>query len=113
MNKKEALEILNKKLMPCLKNSGWSIALQMAIDALVKNEGGKTERKIIYLDDAIEAVRCLPNAGMHWYVSTESVFDALLNLPPAQPECTDCIKNGGDWECDHVHCHKGECDKGD
>lgn len=21
--------------------------------------------------------------------------------------CTDCIKNGGDWECDRVHCHKG------
>ena len=22
-------------------------------------------------------------------------------------DCTDCIKNGGDWECDHIHCHKG------
>ena len=22
--------------------------------------------------------------------------------------CTDCIKHGGDWECDHVNCHKGK-----
>ena len=22
-------------------------------------------------------------------------------------ECNDCIKHGGDWECDRVHCHKG------
>ena len=21
--------------------------------------------------------------------------------------CTDCIKHGGDWECDRVHCRKG------
>jgi hypothetical protein len=24
------------------------------------------------------------------------------------PDCDDCIKHGGDWECDHVHCHKGK-----
>lgn len=24
--------------------------------------------------------------------------------------CEDCIKNGGDWECDHIHCHKGSPD---
>lgn len=23
-------------------------------------------------------------------------------------ECNDCIKNGDDWECDRVHCHKGD-----
>ena len=22
--------------------------------------------------------------------------------------CGDCIQNGGDWDCDHVHCHKGQ-----
>ena len=22
-------------------------------------------------------------------------------------DCSDCVNNGGDWECDHVHCHKG------
>ena len=21
--------------------------------------------------------------------------------------CTDCIKHGGDWECDRTHCRKG------
>lgn len=25
----------------------------------------------------------------------------------AMIDCTDCIKNGGDWECDRMHCHKG------
>lgn len=25
---------------------------------------------------------------------------------PKGVDCTDCIKNGGDWECDHIHCHK-------
>lgn len=35
---------------------------------------------------AIEAIRKLPNAGVHWLVSAEAVFDALLKLPSAQPE---------------------------
>ena len=34
MEKNEALEILKKKVMPCLGNSGWSTAVQMAIEAL-------------------------------------------------------------------------------
>ena len=24
------------------------------------------------------------------------------------PDCDDCIKHGGEWECDHVNCHKGK-----
>ena len=44
------------------------------------------ERKTIYLDDALEAIRKLPNAGIHWFVSAEAVFDALLNLPSAEIE---------------------------
>ena len=36
---------------------------------------------------------------------TEFVEDCL---PSAQQDCSDCIKHGGDWDCDHVHCHKGE-----
>lgn len=43
-------------------------------------------RKVIYLDDALETIRKLPNAGIHWFVSAEAVFDALLKLPPAQSE---------------------------
>lgn len=42
-----------------------------------------TERKTIYLDDALEAIRKLPNAGIYWFVSAEAVFDALLKLPSA------------------------------
>ena len=38
---------------------------------------------------AIEAVRRLPNVGVHWLVSAEAVFDALLNLPSAQPFISD------------------------
>ena len=38
------------------------------------------------------------------------VVDAIEKirvLPPAQSDCTDCKKHGGDWECDHMHCRKG------
>lgn len=45
-----------------------------------------TKRKTIYLNDALEAIRKLPNAGIHWFVSVEAVFNALLKLPSAQPE---------------------------
>jgi hypothetical protein len=54
------------------------------------------ERKVVYLDDALEAIRKLPNAGMHWFVSAEAVFDALLKLAPAQPEIIRC-KNCKYW----------------
>lgn len=44
------------------------------------------KKDIIYREDAIEAVRRLPNAGIHWYVSAEAVFDTLFGLPSAQTE---------------------------
>ena len=50
--------------------------------------------------DAIER-----NAYRHTYI--DQIVDIIKGLPSAQPDCTDCIKNGGDWNCDHVHCHKG------
>lgn len=37
----------------------------------------------------------------------DAVIDEVKDLPSAQPNCTDCIQNGGDFDCDHVHCHKG------
>jgi len=24
-----------------------------------------------------------------------------------QLDCSDCVNHGGDWDCDHVHCHIG------
>lgn len=37
------------------------------------------------------------------------ILNSIQQLPSAQPErCSDCIANGGDWECDHIHCHKGQ-----
>ena len=44
------------------------------------------KKDIIYREDAIEAIRRLPNAGIHWYVSAEAVFEALFELPSAQTE---------------------------
>lgn len=64
----------------------------------------RMNKDIVYRGDAIEAIRRLPNAGIHWYVSAEAVFDALLELPSAQPErtCVNCgrtVNNGG-WYAD-------------
>lgn len=39
------------------------------------------------------------------------IMEYIDELPSAQPEhidCGDCIESGGDYECDHVHCHKGK-----
>ena len=36
--------------------------------------------------EALEAIRRLPNAGIRWFVSAESVFDALLKLQPVTPK---------------------------
>lgn len=38
----------------------------------------------------------------------DAATSVLEVLPSAQSEqCSDCIANGGDWECDHMHCRKG------
>lgn len=37
----------------------------------------------------------------------ENEKDMRVMLKNVQPDCTDCISHGGDWECDHQHCHKG------
>ena len=42
-------------------------------------------RDLIDRDEAIEAIRTLPNAGMRWFVSAEAVFDKLLKLPSVEP----------------------------
>ena len=49
-------------------------------------------RDLIDRDEAIEAIRTLPNAGMRWFVSAEAVFDKLLNLPSVYPE-----QKNGQW----------------
>lgn len=35
-------------------------------------------------------------------------LDHLSSVQQEQLDCEDCIKHGGDWECDRVHCHKGD-----
>lgn len=34
---------------------------------------------------AIDAIRRLPNAGMHWFISAEAVLKVLSEMPPAEP----------------------------
>lgn len=56
---------------------------------------------LISRQDAIETIRKLPNAGIHWFVSVEEVFDALLKLPSAQPEqrWIPCSERPPEEEC--------------
>ena len=35
-------------------------------------------------------------------------LDAFCSMQNERSDCEDCIKHGGDWECDRVHCHKGD-----
>lgn len=44
------------------------------------------DKVVIYKQDAIDAIRRLPNAGMHWFIPAEAVFKVLSEMPPAQPE---------------------------
>lgn len=36
------------------------------------------------------------------------IVKILESVPSAQIDCSYCIANGGDWECDHIHCHIGQ-----
>ena len=64
---------------------------------------GEPMSDLISRQAAIDAIE--RNAYRHTYI--DQIVDIIKGLPSAQPDCTDCIKNGGDWNCDHVHCHKG------
>lgn len=96
MTKKEAAEKLQQELKllchGCMhpQEVGWCKnhcklpeAFDMAIEALTDTSNALDT---IYRQAAIEAIRKLPNAGIHWFVSAEAVFDALLKLPSAQSE---------------------------
>ena len=62
-------------------------------------------RKMIYLDDAIDAVEKESRVdGAYGYMDTKSIVDLLNDLPSAQPErtCVNCgrtVNNGG-WYAD-------------
>lgn len=65
-----------------------------------------SDKDTIYRQAAIDAfwkldIELKPSA-------IDAITDMLKKLPSAQPDCSDCIKHGGDWDCDHVHCHKGK-----
>ena len=77
------------------------VSRQAAIDAVHKNYDGILDFR---------------SDGETVAQSFEDILTALPSaqperkkeLPSARPDCTDCIKNGGDWNCDHIHCHKGK-----
>ena len=46
---------------------------------------------LIDRDNAIDAIRKLPNAGPRWIVSAESVFKVLMQLPSAEPTWADVL----------------------
>lgn len=69
---------------------------------------GCTDRKMIYLDDAIDAIKALWNdAPSAQHVSAMfDCEDAIRALPPAQPEiiyCKECKY------CEHWYADKGRC----
>lgn len=75
----------------------------------------KTDQAIKILEGAIKK----PNT-IDGYLGQEitMAINALKNQPELVNnsskldkeigECNDCIKHGGDWECDRLHCHKGD-----
>ena len=70
-----------------------TISRQAAIDAL-EREQSLVER---------------PITETRWFdLGLRKAQEVLSKLPSAQPDCSDCIKHGGDWDCDHMHCHKGK-----
>jgi hypothetical protein len=43
---------------------------------LPKNHGDLKD-----MDEIIEKIRKLPNAGVHWFINAESVFNTILDAP--------------------------------
>lgn len=123
MTNQEAIKILREKVFPCLITGEWTEAIGMAIAALKAQDAPDinvgTSKYTVSATAVEEMLKdLLPERGM-WEIEgdeaktaiCETVHDALeglWKLPSAQPEqCSDCIANGGDWECDHMHCRKG------
>lgn len=59
------------------------------------------------LELAHERRKWMSDAGQKEINGIDAVMCAIQDLPTAPSGCEDCVKSGGDWECDHVHCHKG------
>ena len=81
-------------------------ALDMAIKALEQPE--PCEDAVSRQAAKLKVARVIWEDGDSCYDFHDKCVDCLDDVPSAQPDCSDCIKHGGDWECDHVHCHKGE-----
>ena len=48
--------------------------------------------RLIDGDALIEKIRTLQNAGIHWYISAEAVFKAILDAPNLEP-----VRKIGSW----------------
>lgn len=59
---------------------------------------GFTDNEEVYTNGA----RLIPSFRVKQWL------DHLPSIQQEQLDCEDCIKHGGDWGCDRVHCHKGD-----
>ena len=52
---------------------------------------------------------CFDESDRDAYHTLSEAIKARSDVPDTNvADCSDCIKHGGDWDCDHVHCHKGK-----
>ena len=84
----------------------------------IKNQVEEIKRGVLNIPpaDVQPVVRCsecannysTPHNPMCDYMDATLYPDSFCSKgKPKEVDCTDCIKNGGDWECDNIHCHKG------
>lgn len=77
-----------------------------------------TERKMIYLDDAIDALKALA-IPLHLDSACEDIWerdrtidnaiDAMRGLPAAQPESCEGCKHKGNWENEVEYGYTSPC----
>ena len=61
------------------------------------------------LSELLCQYNCFDESDRDAYHTLSEAIKALSDVPDTNvADCSDCIKHGGDWDCDHVHCHKGE-----
>ena len=106
MSKEEALEILEKKIMPCLETAGESVTVRMAIEAL-RNQSeipNSSDVPDIYIGDMISRASAIDAL---WEIRKEEIadgrrfknhcslstaVDVIRDLPSTQPD-----RKKGEW----------------
>lgn len=103
MKTAEAIEILKKKIVPCVKHSAWEEAVHMAIAALEKQEGKKPiEAKNVYPPEQFECPICGCCVGRHKTLrKVNDLFGEVLTDCVVEFDfCPDCGQRI-DWSDEH------------